>query len=114
MANHVLEHNDKVTEALVQDPELIKNKRWRMDNLYWIITKDGKKVPFQMNRAQLHFFENYLSIPGKIYHRHVVLKARQLGFTTFIDLFILDEILFNTNKEGLIIAHKVQDATEIF
>ena len=114
MANLVLEHNERITEELVQDPDLIKDKRWRMDNLYFIITKDGKKEPFGMNRAQLHFFLNYLSRPGFIYHRHVILKARQLGFTTFIDIFILDEILFNTNKEGIIIAHKVQDATEIF
>ncbi len=114
MANVVSEHNDRITEELVQNPDLILDKQWRLDNLYFIITKDGKKEPFQMNRAQLHFFINYLSVPGKIYHRHVILKARQLGFTTFIDIFILDEILFKTNKEGIIIAHKVQDATEIF
>ncbi len=114
MANPVSEHNEKVTEELIQNPDLIKNKRWRLDNLYFIITKDGKKEPFVMNRAQLHFFENYLLTPGKIYHRHVILKARQLGFTTFIDIFILDEILFNTNKEAIIIAHKVEDASQIF
>lgn len=114
MANFFVEHNERITEELISNPEKIKDKRWRMDNLYWIITKDGEKKPFQMNRAQLHFFLNYLSIPGKIYHRHVILKARQLGFTTFIDIFILDETLFNTNKESIIIAHKVQDATEIF
>jgi len=107
------EHNAEVVQALIDDPSLIKNKRWRMDNLYFIITKDGTKEPFKMNRAQSHFFNNYLCIPNP-YHRHVILKARQLGFTTFIDLFILDEILFTTNKEGIIIAHKVTDATEIF
>ncbi len=112
--NPVVAHNERITDELIQDPSLINNKRWRMDNLYFIITKDKVKQPFKMNRAQLHFFTNYLSVPGKIYHRHIVLKARQLGFTTFIDLFILDEILFNTNREGLIIAHKVGDATEIF
>lgn len=114
MANAVAEHNERITELLVNNPELIKDKRWRMDNLYFIVTKDGKKEVFKMNRAQEHFFTNYLLVPGKIYHRHVILKARQLGFTTFIDIFILDEILFSTNKEGIIIAHKVQDATEIF
>lgn len=114
MSNHVVEHNEKITEELIKNPELIKDKKWRMDNLYWIITKDGKKEPFQMNRAQLHFFLNFLSIPGKKYYRHVILKARQLGFTTFIDIFILDEILFNTNREGIIIAHKVEDASQIF
>lgn len=85
-----------------------------MDNLYYIITKDGKKELFTMNRAQVHFFENYLSKPGQIYHRHVILKSRQLGFTTFIDIFILDEILFNTNRDGIIIAHKLDDANLIF
>lgn len=68
-----------------------------------------------MNRAQLHFFNNFIMPEtGSPYHRHIILKSRQLGFTTFIDLHILDEILFNTNREGLIVAHKVQDATEIF
>lgn len=114
MPNPVAEHNEAVTELLVKDPTLIKSKVWRLNNLYFIITKDGKKEVFKMNRAQKHFFDNYLSKPGFIYYRHIILKARQLGFTTFIDIFILDEILFNTNKEGIIIAHKVQDATEIF
>lgn len=107
-------HNDKIVNMLTEDPDLIQNKRWRMDNLYWIITKDGTKEIFAMNRAQLDFFEKYLSKPEAIYHRHIILKSRQLGFTTFIDLFMLDEILFNTNREGLIIAHKVEDAREIF
>lgn len=110
------EHNEKIVAALIADPDLIKNKRWRMSNLYWIITKKGNKELFKMNRAQQHFFENYLNPdePEKQYHRHVILKSRQLGFTTFIDLHILDEILFNTNREGLVIAHTLGDATEIF
>jgi len=110
------EHHTKIFEELTANPDLMYSKRWRIDNLYWIITKNGTKELFSMNRAQRHFFENYLNPdkPESIYHRHVVLKSRQLGFTTFIDLYILDEILFNTNREGLIVAHKVQDATEIF
>ena len=108
------EHNDKILRDLAADLSLIDSKAWRMDNLYWIITKDGVKELFAMNRAQRHFFENYLTKPGSIYHRHIILKARQLGFTTFIDLYILDETLFNPNRESLIIAHKQQDAVEIF
>ena len=106
-------HNEAVVTLLTQDPTLIHDKLWRMKNLYYITTKDGTKEVFHMNRAQQHFFDTYLNIPTP-YHRHVILKSRQLGFTTFIDLFILDEILFSTNKEGIIIAHKVQDAAEIF
>lgn len=113
MANIYKEHNEKIVELLTNNPDLIKNQEWRLNNLYWIITKDGDKKVFTMNRAQKHFFDTYLNIPNP-YHRHCILKSRQLGFTTFIDLFILDSILFNTNKEGIVIAHKVEDATQIF
>lgn len=113
MALTQTQHNEAVVEALTENPDLIKDKEWRMRNLYFIITKDGKKEVFTMNRAQKHFFDNYLNVE-RPYHRNIVLKSRQLGFTTFIDLYILDEILFNTNKEGIIIAHKLEDATEIF
>jgi len=106
-------HNAKIIEELQKNPELIDDKEWRMKNLYWIVTKSGTKELFQMNRAQKHFFDTYLNIPNP-YHRHIICKSRQLGFTTYIDLHILDEILFNTNREGIIIAHKVQDAAEIF
>jgi hypothetical protein len=113
MANIYKDHNEKIVTLLTENPDLIKNQEWRLANLYWIITKDGDKAVFTMNRAQKHFFDNFLNVP-KPFHRHVILKSRQLGFTTFIDLFILDSILFSPNKEGIVIAHKVQDATEIF
>lgn len=105
-----------VVEQLVQNPNLRFDKEWRMNHLYWINTKDGAKRVFKMNRAQKHFFDNYLNIadPTKKYYRHIVLKSRQLGFTTFFALFILDEILFSTNKDAMFIAHKLKNAQEIF
>ena len=113
MAFSQKEHNERIVNLLTENPGLIKNQEWRLCNLYFIVTKDGSKEVFTMNRAQRHFYYTYLNVP-RAYHRHVILKSRQLGFTTFIDLFILDSILFNPNKEGIVIAHKVQDATEIF
>jgi len=106
-------HNDRIVEELTANPNLIKDQKWRLSNLYWIISKDGDKQVFKMNRAQANFYDNYINIEHP-YHRHVILKSRQLGFTTFIDILILDSILFNPNREGIIIAHKVQDAAEIF
>lgn len=110
------EHNEKIVQDILANPDIIDDKIWRMDNLYWLITKDGTKELFHMNRAQRHFFDNYLNPknPLHFFYRHIILKSRQLGFTTLIDIWILDEILFKSNREGLIIAHKVQDATEIF
>lgn len=106
-------HNEKIIKEITETPDLIFDKLWRMENLYWIITKNGTKEVFKLNRAQKHFAENYLLIEEP-FHRHIILKSRQLGFTTFIDLWLLDEILFNTNREALVVAHKVEDAKEIF
>lgn len=45
---------------------------------------------------------------------NVILKARQLGFTTFIQLFMLDACLFNKNIRAGTIAHTLLDAQTIF
>ena len=113
MAFNQKEHNERVVQLLTDNPSLIKDQNWRLSNLYWIVTKDGDKQVFKMNRAQKHFYDNYINIPHP-FHRHVILKSRQLGFTTFIDLFILDSILFSPNKDAIVIAHKGEDATSIF
>ena len=84
---------------------------WRLQNLYYIMTKDGQKKRFTLNRAQRHFFENYLA---KGYKKIAILKARQLGFTTLISLYFLDLVIFNPNSEALQIAHTLKDANEIF
>jgi hypothetical protein len=46
--------------------------------------------------------------------QNVILKARQLGFTTFIQIFMLDACLFNSNIRAGTIAHKLDDAKTIF
>ena len=60
-----------------------------------------------MNEAQIRLFEN-------MHFLNVILKARQLGFTTFIQIFILDVCLFNADVHAGTIAHTREDAEEIF
>ena len=55
--------------------ETIKSKDWRLSHLYKIRTKDRKLITFVPNKPQAHYLKNE-SI------RDVILKARQLGFTT--------------------------------
>jgi hypothetical protein len=81
--------------------------RWRLANLYWIIDKDGKRAQFIPNWAQQTLLEN-------LHEQNVILKARQLGFTTFIQLFMLDACLFNSNIRAGTIAHRLEDAKTIF
>ena len=81
--------------------------RWRLSNLYWITDKDGRKTPFRMNWAQEALFD-------QMHFLNVILKARQLGFTTFIQLFMLDACVFNSNIRAGTIAHTLGDAVSIF
>ncbi len=80
---------------------------WRLNNLYYIKDQTGQKVLFKPNWAQKIMYENmwYLSI---------ILKARQLGMTTFIQLFMLDRALFNDNQNCGIVAHNKDDAKVFF
>lgn len=81
--------------------------RWRLNNLYWITDKDGRRVAFRMNWAQERLF-------NEMHFMNVILKARQLGFTTFIQLFMLDACVFNSNVRAGTIAHTLVDAQSIF
>lgn len=111
--SNVKEYNEWLVKTLSEKPELIWNKEWRMNHLYWIINKDKEKAIFKMNKAQRHFAVNFLFIE-KPFLRHVILKSRQLGFTTFIQLWMLDETIFNKNREAIGIAHLQKEAIEIF
>lgn len=87
--------------------ERFKNKFWRLNNLYWIIDKSGKRVLFNVNEVQERLFD-------ELWYMNIVLKARQFGVTTFTDLYFLDEVIFNPNVEAGIIAHNKEDAQKIF
>lgn len=80
---------------------------WRLDNLYYILDEHGHRVRFRLRPIQKLFLQ-------LMWFRNVILKARQLGFTTAIDIYILDRCLFNENIKAGIIAHTERDVIEIF
>lgn len=81
--------------------------------LYKIIVKsseayDGRSVvPFIPNPAQVRFIEN-------LHHRNLVLKARQLGYSTLISIIWLDHALFEPNQRCGIVAQDRETAESIF
>lgn len=85
----------------------LSNRRWRINNLYRITDERGKDIPFRMNVEQEDLYNN-------LWYFNVILKARQLGFSTFIQIFGLDMCLFNSNVEFGIIAQSLDDARAIF
>lgn len=88
-------------------PEQFEDPMWRIHNLYTIIDKYGQRQPFRPNRAQEDFLQH-------MHHRNVILKARQLGFTTLMGIVQLDDCLFSPDTRAAIIAHRLDDAKVIF
>lgn len=88
-------------------PELkavtIDSADWRIDNLYWIQDERGQAIKFVRNEAQRRWW-------SERWFLNVILKARQLGFSTEIALEILDECLFTPNYAAGIIDYSIDDA----
>lgn len=49
-----------------------------------------------------------------MWYCNLILKARQLGISTFVSLLFLDRCLFNSNQHAGIIAHTREDAEQLF
>jgi len=104
-------------ERCLRDPE------WRLFSgaLYKIMVKGDDKIgpdgipeegesytmPFRPNRAQKRFIT-------RLWHRNLILKARQLGFTTLVAILWLDHALFNSDQRCGIIAQDRDAAKVIF
>ena len=80
---------------------------WRINNLYHIVDKKGSKVLFKLNWAQQQLYED-------MWYCNVILKARQLGISTFVCMLFLDRCIFNPNMSAGIIAHTMDDAQAMF
>lgn len=86
--------------------ELLRNQEWRLNNLYKIKDKQGNVVDFKPNWAQTQLLRSH--------NLSIILKARQLGITTFNAILFLDTCLFNKNTNAAIVADSKDIAREIF
>lgn len=84
----------------------LKSKSWRLNNLYKIRDKAGRIVTFKLNHEQSDYYQNE-------HYRNIILKARQLGFTTLKAIMQLDAAFFERAACGLI-AHNLDDAGRLF
>lgn len=92
---------DNLLGARLSDPW------WRLNNLYKIKDKSGQVVTFKPNWAQTEMYDN-------LWYLNLSLKARQLGVTTFWQIFMLDRCLFNGNVNAGVVAHTTNDAEAFF
>ena len=70
----------------------LPSKLWRMNNLYTIIDKHGRKVRFRMNKSQMRVYAACRS-----HSRLIILKSRQQGISTLWLISFFDDALFRPN-----------------
>lgn len=87
--------------------ENLADQEWRMNNLYTIVNKQGKVVPFRPNWAQQR-------IMNEMTPRHLIPKGRQFGVSTFLGILQLDCCVFTDNFSALTICHNLDDAEDLF
>lgn len=94
--------------------ECLADPWWRLTSgqLYKIMIKGDDDesslvAPFIPNEPQLDLLAN-------LHTRNDILKARQLGFTTLIEIFFLDCALFKANVRAAVIAQSEDVAKTIF
>lgn len=91
-------------------PEVIakwSDPLWRLSNLYYIRDEHGVQVKFVPREAQVKFLK-------ELWFLNIILKSRQRGFTTLIDIVALDTCLFRRNTAAGIIADTRENAAVIF
>lgn len=96
-----------IDATYIPTQEQLSDKHWRLTNLYYITDKNGNEVLFNLNWAQKDLYH-------KEWHQMLVLKARQLGVTTYFAINFLDDCFWYPNLSAGIIAHRKEDAEDIF
>lgn len=81
----------------------LSDESWRMNNLYWVQDENGAEVPFLQREPQKYYFDNR-------WYLDLIAKGRQIGFSTEIDLEMLDTCIFHRNTAAGIIDFKLEDA----
>ena len=92
-----------------------EDRPWYMEHFLKIRDKNANLIPFKINDAQT-LFENEIQKcekEGRL-KRFIILKARQMGFSTFTEGLIFHDTTTNTFKNSMIIAHEDKATQNLF
>lgn len=90
-----------------QIKKILSSPAARLQSLYKITDVHGNIIHFKPNPSQANLYNN------KHYY-NIILKSRQLGFSTFLMIYMLDKCLFNDNHAAGVIAHTREAAEDLF
>jgi len=88
-------------QAFRKDPRLF------IERFFLIRDKDRRTVPLHLNPAQDDYYRHRTQ-------RDLILKPRQMGFTTIICALFLADCLLRGNTHAVIVAHTIESAETIF
>lgn len=83
----------------------VNDQYWRLNHMYFILDKDGNIRRFKMNWAQQQLYQG-------MHTRMAILKARQLGMSTFTSILMLDNCIHRPNFKAGIIDKSLPDGEE--
>lgn len=96
------------SQAVRDKLKAVLDSPWsRLCNLYWQVDKYGERFKFSPNPVQEELYKT-------MWFLNLILKARQQGVTTVIQMFLLDRCLFNCDVKAGVIAHNRDDAENFF
>ena len=95
--------------------KLRNDRLWYMENFLKIRDKQSRLVPFKANHVQ-RMFNDIIEKNTKLGkpHRYIILKARQLGISTFTEAYIYHDTSTRENVNSLIIAHEEKATLNLF
>jgi hypothetical protein len=100
------DHNAPISKESPEYKRLLEqfsDRDWRINNLYFVLDEEGRKVRYRRRAAQLKYaLEQWLL--------DIIVKARQLGFSTEITIQIVDLCVFKKNISAGIIDYTLDDA----
>lgn len=87
--------------------ETICDREWRLQNLYYIVDKQGQQTLFSPNLIQQ-------IINKSTSRRKMILKSRQFGVSTNELIKMLDFVMFNRNSTAVVLAHEQDGIKKLF
>lgn len=90
-----------------QELDLLSDRMWRLNNIYSIVDKNAKIVPFTRNSIQKRLTDT-------IARRKMILKSRQVGISTNELIDCADSTFFEKNQTTCILAHEQDGIEKLF
>jgi len=102
------------TQRQLRELARVEPLAW-IESRLWIKNKAGTILPFRLNTQQrrLYALVRRLRKEGRLV-RIIILKARQIGFSTAIGGFIFERLVNVANQNARVIAHEVDAAQRVF